>query len=135
MTRAIHHLSVIRCFSDGRPMDVVQVMSPAWEELEYAIRRMDNDSLPLVQLNPTADEDNPDVFNVLGGAGRWTLFQMMGAWRYVDPAGGAEEVTLWEQGQAFRCHGRNVLTNVESVLTIVRKFYETASYQELKTAD
>ncbi len=128
---AIHHLSVIRCFKDGRPWDVVQVNAPAWEEVEYAIRRLDNDRLPLVQLDPSSDDDNEAIFNVLGGAGRWTLFQIMGEWRYEDPAGGDGEVRLWEGGQTHVCRERNVLRDLESVLAIARRFYLAASYEEL----
>ncbi len=131
MVRAVHHLSVIRSFRDGRPLDVVQVMSPAWTEVEYAIRRMDNDCLPLAQLNPTADEEDENIFNVIGGAGRWALFQMMGKWRYEDPSGGLGEVRLWETGQAYRCQERHVLTEVEAVLAIVRTFYQTGEYEGL----
>jgi len=131
MKRAIHHMAVVRYFLDGRPWDVVQVIEPAWEEVEHAIRRMDNVSLPLVQLNPTADEENEDVFNVLGGDGRWALFQIMGSWHFENPEGGEEEVTLWESDQGYSCKARNILTDIEAVLRITRQFYRTGSYEGL----
>jgi len=131
MSRVIHQLSVIRSFRDGRPLDVVQVISPAWAEVEYAIRRMDNDGLPLAQLIPSAEEEDENALNIIGGAGRWALFQMTGKWRYEDPLGGLGEVRLWEHGQVYRCQQRHVLTDVEAVLDIVRTFYQTADYGRL----
>lgn len=96
---------------------------------------MDNVCLPLVQLNPTGDEEDENTFNVIGGDGRWAMFQIMGEWHYENPTGGEGEALLWESGQGYACRERNVLTDVEAVLRIARKFYETSDYAELNSTE
>ena len=72
----------------------------------------------------------------VGGAGRWALLQIMGDWQYEDPTSNDDrEVWLWESDQGYACRGKNVLTDVEKVLRIVRKFYESGSYAGLDAVD
>lgn len=122
-------MTIIRYYRDGRPWDSEDVRSPAWLEVEAAIRRMDNFCYPIVQLNLTEDDEN--IFNVIGGNGRWALFQMMGEWQYEDRHGDPSEVRLWDSDQGYFCTEKNVITDVEKVLRIARKFYETGSYDHL----
>jgi hypothetical protein len=124
-------MTVVRCYRDGRPSDSVDVPSPAWADVETAIRRMDNYCFPIVLLNLTPFEDDETIFNVIGGAGRWALFHMMGEWHYFDPKGGEAAVWLWESDQGYGCKEKDVLTDVEKVLRITRRFYDTGSYQGL----
>jgi hypothetical protein len=63
--------------------------------------------------------------------GRWALFQLMGAWRYEERGGSEEEVRLWESDQGYSCRKKNVLTDVEKVLPVVKTFYEAGSYDDL----
>ena len=132
MATPIHHMSIIQYYRDGRPWSSEQVLSPSWTEVEAAIRRMDNDCFPIVDLNCTEYEDDEDIFTVIGGDGRWALMQMMGDWQYEDPAGGDGEVRLWESDQGYFCKERNVLMDVEKVLRLVRAFYDSGSYARLE---
>jgi len=91
----IHHVSVIRYYRDRPGWDGEQIQDPTWDDVEAAIRRMDNYCFPIVQLNPTEFEDSEEIFNVIGGDGRWAL--MSSDWQYEDPAGSDEEVRLWRQ--------------------------------------
>ncbi len=131
MSAPIHHMTVIRYYRDGRHWDTEQITAPSWNDVETAIRRMDNYCFPIVQLNTTENEEDEDIFNVCGGAGRWALFHMLGDWQYEDPAGGDGAVRLWDSDQGYYCEEKNVLTDVEKVLRITKAFYDTGSYVSL----
>src|SRR4051812_5586680 len=131
MASPIRQMIAIRYYRDGRPWDVETVGDPTWNDVEAAIRRMDNFCFPIVELKLTADEDSPTDFDVVGGAGRWALHNIMGRWKYTDLAGSNDEVRLWDSDQGYYCQERNVLTDVEKLLRIVRAYYETGSYEEL----
>lgn len=135
MASPIHHMTVIRYYRDGRPWDSQQIDSPPWADVEAAVRRMDNFCFPWVMLNTTDDDEDEDVFNVMGGSGRWALFQIMGDWQYEDPAGGEAEVRLWDSDQGYFCKEKNVLTDVEKVLRITRAYYDTGSYDALDAVE
>lgn len=92
-----------------------------------AIRRMDDHFFPIVQLNCTERDDDETLFNVIGGKGRFALFHQMGDWQYRDPAGSDAEVRLWTSDQGYFCAQRNVLTDVDKVLRIVKAYYESGS--------
>jgi hypothetical protein len=124
-------MTVIRYYRDRRPWDSEDVCSPSWPEVDAAIRRMDNYCFPIVQLNCTEYEDDDAIFNVIGGDGRWALSHMMGEWQYEDPSGGEGEVRLWDSDQGYFCKERNILTDVEKVLRIIKAFYDTGSYDHL----
>jgi hypothetical protein len=131
MASFIHHITVVRYYRDGRDWDTENIISPAWSDVESAIRRMDNYCYPIVQLNTTDDEEDEDIFNICGGDGRWALFHMMGAWQYEEPGGTEEEARLWDSDQGYYCREKNILTDVAKVLRIVKSFYETGSYDGL----
>ena len=125
-------MDAIRYYRDGRHWDVEQVVSPSWADVEAAVRRMDNYCFPIVLLNTTDDVEEPSQFNVCGGAGRWALFHMMGDWEYEDPTSTDEsEVRLWDSDQGYFCKGKNILTDVEKALRIIKAYYETGSYERL----
>ena len=131
MKSPIHHMTVIRHYRDGRHWDAEQVNSPAWSDVESAIRRMDNYCFPIVQLCKTECEEDEEIFNVCGGDGRWALFHLMGDWQYENAGGGEGEVRLWESDQGYYCREKNVLTDIAKVLRITKVFYETGSYDNL----
>ena len=131
MASSILRMTVIRYYRDRRPWVAGEIDSPSWSDVEEAIRRMDNYCFPIVQLNTTDNDEDENIFNVVGGDGRWALFHMMGDWQYAEPGGSEKEVRLWESDQGYYCREKNVLTDVEKVLRIVRKFYEAGSYDDL----
>ena len=112
--------------------------APSWAEIETAIRRMDDRCHPIVTLScvvsgalTDAFEDE-ESFNVVGGDGRWALFETMGAfWRFEDPDGSTEEDRLWESDQGYFCERRNIVTDIRAVLAMARAYYETGSYEGL----
>jgi hypothetical protein len=99
---------VVRYYRDGRHWDTERIERPQWPDVEAAIRRMDDYCFPIVHLNTTGEDWGEEVFNVIGGAGRWALFHMMGEWQYEDAAGSDEDVRLWENDQGYFCKEKNV---------------------------
>ena len=100
-----------------------------------AVRRMDNYCFPWVSLNTTDDDTDESVFNIMGGAGRWALFHMMGDWQYEDPAGSDAGARLWDSDQGYYCKEKNILTDVERVLRITKAYYDTGSYDGLDAVE
>jgi hypothetical protein len=136
MASPIHHMEAIRYYRDGRHWDSERVDSPAWPNVDSAVRRMDNYCFPWVQLNTIDDDTDESIFNVMGGDGRWALFHMMGDWQYEDPmSADGSEVRLWDSDQGYYCKAKNILTDIEKVLRIVRAYYETGSYSGLDAVE
>src|ERR1700722_16892286 len=131
MASPIHHITVVRYSRDGQHSDAEKIISPVWSDVESAIRRMDNYCYPIVDLNTTDNDEDEHIFFICGGGGRWALSHMMGAWQYEEPGGSEKEVRLWDSDQGYYCREKNILTDVEKVLRIVRSFYETGSYDDL----
>lgn len=125
----------VRYHPDGRHGEDEVVQDPTWADVAAAVRRMDNYCFPIVQLDTTDDAESGRIFNVIGGGGRWALFHHYGEWLYEDPAGGDEEVRLWDSDQGYFCQAKNVLTDVEKVLRIVRAYYDTGSYDALDAVE
>lgn len=126
-------MSIVRYYRDGRPWDSEDILSPEWPQVEAAIRRMDNYCYPIVELNRTEYEDDEDIFNIIGGNGRWVLFHMMDDWQYEDPNGSDKEVRLWDSDQGYFCKERNVITDIEKVLRITKEFFDSGSYKNLNS--
>ncbi|MDG4832976.1 hypothetical protein O7627_27260 [Solwaraspora sp. WMMD1047] len=131
MSSAIHHLTAVCYQRDGRPSATEEILSPSWSSVAEAIRRMDDYCYPVVQLNRTEHDDDDAIFNVIGGLGSYALFHQTGEWQYVDPDGSPDEVRLWQSGQGYFCAKRNIVTDIDKALRIVRVFYETGSYDDL----
>ncbi len=135
MRSPVHHLTIIRYYRDNRPHDYKVILNPNWKDVEDSIRKMDNYCFPWIQLNLTEDDEDENIFNVVGGNGRFALFHLFGDWQYENPNGGDVEVRLWESDQGYFCQEKNVLTDIEKVLRIAKMFYETGSYDNLDNVD
>lgn len=131
MNHRIKLITVIEYFRDDRPWHAHQTVDPGWSSIESAVRRMDNFCFPVVQLQCTLLEEDEDMLNIVGGNGKYAMFQMMGEWQYADLDGGTGPVRLWESDQGYECLERNILHDVEKVLRIARRFSETGSYADL----
>jgi hypothetical protein len=72
-----------------------------WEAVAAAIRKMDDDEYPIVQLswkdvNTCFDDD--ESFNFIGaGTSGFALFEMMPGWNFENPDGSEEDVRLWQK--------------------------------------
>ncbi len=133
MKSAIHNMTIIRYYRDGRPWDKVTIENPSFSDVENAILQMDNYCFPIVELRTFESEENEDeeTFTIMGGDGRFTLFELFGKWHYVNPNGSNEEVWLWASDQGYKCEEKNIIYEIEKVMKIVKIFYETGSYENL----
>ena len=96
---------------------------------------MDNFCHPIVQLQCTEFDDDEDMFNVIGGKGRYAMFHMMGEWQYVDDRRSGDAVHLWESDQGYDCKENNICPDIEKVLRLTKRFYVTGSYADLDTVE
>jgi hypothetical protein len=135
MQSPVHHLTIIRYYRDDRPQDSKVIFNPTWRDIKDAVRKMDNYCFPIIQLNLNEEDDDENIFNIIGGNGRFALFHLMGDWQYEDPNGGDDEVRLWESDQGYYCCAKNVLTDIKKVLRITKVFYETGSYDNLDVVE
>ncbi|MCC9604208.1 hypothetical protein LOC67_26945 [Stieleria sp. JC731] len=131
MASPIEYLNVVRYFRDARPWTTETTAKPTWNQVEAAIRQMDNYCFPIVQLGCRDPDDDNDSFNVVGGDGRLSLFHFMAEWLYDDSSGNRSEVRLWESDQGYFCCECNVISDLDLALRITKKYFETGSYDEL----
>ena len=131
MDQPIKLLTEVEYFRDERPWAEHRTASPAWNDVEAAVRRMDNFCFPFVQLHPTESDDAEDTLYIIGGNGRYAMSHMMGEWQYVDATRGDAPAHLWESDQGYECLECNILTDVAKVLRIAKHFYETGNYAQL----
>ncbi len=137
MTSVIKSMVIVRYYRDDRPWDLKLVKNPKWEDVESAIRQMDNYCFPIVLLSLLEFDNGEDVFgdddafNIIGAADKCALFHMIHDWRYEDPDGDTSEVRLWESDQGYYCQERHVLRDIEKALRIIKAFYDTGSYEDL----
>ena len=134
MASPVHQMTVAQYDTEGRSLGPERVIEPTWNDVEAAIRRMDNYCFPFICLNTDAldpEDEGLDSFWIIGGGGRWALLQASGDWQYEDAAGGNEEVRLWDSDQGYFCKQKNILTDPSKVLRITRAYYDTGSYAGL----
>jgi len=65
MASPIHHMTTIRYYRDGRHWDTERINSPSWQDVEAAVRRMDNYCFPIVELNTTESDEKREPFQYL----------------------------------------------------------------------
>lgn len=84
MTSPVRTLAIIRYYRDRAGWDSELVGDPEWDRVDAAIRQMDDFSYPIVLLSCLECESgehafaDEDAFNVVGGSGRFALFQLTG---------------------------------------------------------
>jgi hypothetical protein len=62
----------------------------------------------------------------------FALFEFFKRWEFDDPTGGDEDVRLWQSDQGYFCQKRNIVADVNDVLTLARVYFETGSYAALQ---
>ena len=125
------HLTIVH-YPPQQPWSSVEVSSPTWEAVAEAIRRMDDDEYPIVQLS-WKDIDScfhdEESFNIIGGASGFALFEMIPGWSFEDPAGGDEDVRLWQSDQGYFCKRKNLIFDIDEVLNLAQVYFKTGSYE------
>lgn len=131
----VRHLTVVH-YPPGEHWTCLEVASPTWEAASAAILKMDDDEYPIVQLSWKDVEsgfDDEESFNIIGGrVTGFALFECVQGWVFDDPAGGDEEVRLWQSDQGYFCQRRNIVGRVEEVLVLARVYFETGSYEAVQ---
>jgi hypothetical protein len=130
------HLTIVH-YPPEQLWTCVEINSPEWEDVSVAIRRMDDDEYPIVQLSwkeVGSCFDDEESFNVIGGAvSGFALFEFIPGWNFEDPFGSNEDIRLWQSDQGYFCKRKNVIVEVDKVLELARIYFETGSYEALQT--
>ena len=133
MSSPVQLLTIVQYYRERPGWDAHHTRRPAWSAVERSITQMDNFCFPivLVSVDPAIDDgfDDDDALNIIGGDGRFSLFQATGDWRYENPTGSREPVRLWDSDQGHFCEQRNI-ADLELALHIARRFYDTGSFAE-----
>lgn len=129
-----HHLTIVH-YPPHEHWHCVEIRSPGWEDVSAAIRQMDDNEYPILQLSwedvDTCFDDEAS-FNIIGGgASGFALFEMNG-WQFDDPDGSDEDVRLWQSDQGYFCKRRNIIAEVDVVLKLTHVYFETGSYDEVR---
>lgn len=131
------HLTIVH-YPPRHPWNCLEVRSPDWETVSAAIRQMDDIAYPVVQLSwedVASCFDDEESFNVVGGAGSgFALFEFIPGWSFETPAGGDDEVRLWQSDQGYFCKRKNLIADVDDVLKLARVYFDTGSYDEVRRA-
>ena len=129
------HLTIVR-YPPRKHWSCVEVRLPEWEAVSAAIRKMDDDEYPIVQLSCKevgSCFDDEQAFNIIGGgASGFALFEFLKRWEFDDPASGDEGVRLWQSDQGYFCRRRNILTDIDTVLIFAKTYFETGSYEAVQ---
>ena len=126
---AIGTLEIIRYETSNGPWEATLTPNPSWPVVESAIRRMDGDLFPVVNLfidTKPATDAVPD-FELLGGrVGYFITAQLDGRPLYFrDEQGSSEEIDVWISDQGFSCPRFMVCPDVERVLAVTRHFFDS----------
>jgi len=126
-------LETIPYSSAGLPLGRGELPNPTWEQVEASIRAQDGYTHPLTRLRLDPHQDEP-ALDILGGKGRFVLWELCGQWQYHDAsATGNEELPVWTSDQGYRALPCNICSDIERVVRIARRFFETGSFESLDT--
>lgn len=107
-----------------QPPEIVNY--PSWQQVQAAIRRMENFCYPIVTI--ATDPEEQHALCVVGGPRRFAVADLTGTWQYERPDGGKEEVRLWASDQGYYCRERNIIRLRRTVLDLARTFFETGNF-------
>lgn len=107
------------------------IENPTWCELEMEIRRLDRDVFPFIwcYLKPEAADTDVPEFEIIGGSGAFAVCaHIEGRACYVyNGSKGEEEIDIWISDQGAAIPEQYVVDDLEHVIAITRRFYDSAS--------
>lgn len=106
------------------------VANPSWDQVEAAVRRLDNDTFNDLYLQP--DADNSETYLCVGGgAGRYVLAGVLAGDRFptlIDPTRPADPTELIRVGGQEGDYPANVVHDLDTTLQAVRAFWASGSF-------
>jgi len=120
-------LQVVHYPAANGPPSSWDVGFPTWDEVEQSILRLDRHHYPYIWLFRTAAGDEPD-FSILGGDGAYVMYVLNDdgdTLKFHDSSRGDELVSVWTSDQGAAFPASDVCTNLNTVLTAAKHFYET----------
>jgi hypothetical protein len=98
------HLTIVH-YPPEQTWSCVEIKSPKWQDVSAAIRRMDDNEYPIVQLSwKDIDScfDDEASFNIIGGpVSGFALFEVMPGWHFEDPLRSNDDVRLGKRSGIF----------------------------------
>lgn len=116
-------------------------VAPSWEDVEVAIRQLDDELYPYIELYRPEDLDalqndqDPDgggPLIIFGGNERWTLLSFWGDWQFENADEPDVDVRFWQRDQGYFCSQQNTTDNIEIVLRIAKDFFENGLFERLE---
>jgi hypothetical protein len=115
---------------DGTDVRNQIVMNPTWDQVEAAVRRLDNACFNDLYLQP--DAANSEIYLCVGGgSGRYVLAGVLAGDRFptlIDHDRPAEPAELIRVGGQEGDYPANVVHDLEVTLTAVRAFWATGRF-------
>ena len=120
------------CEWSGASLDSQVVSNPSLDQVEAAIRRLDNKRFNDLYLQP-AGADTETWLCVGGGAGQYLLSGALGNQRFptlVDPTRAAEPAVTLRVGGQEGTYPANRVHGLETALEAVRTFWKSARFED-----
>ncbi|HEX2250595.1 MAG TPA: Imm1 family immunity protein [Gemmatimonadales bacterium] len=114
---------------DGNVVNEI-VAHPTWEQVEAAIRQLDNEAFNDLYLLPDAN-DSETYLCVGGGGGRYVLAGVLAGDRFptlIDPNRPAEPTQLIRVGGQEGDYPANVVHDLNTTLQAVHAFWASGSF-------
>ena len=120
-------LEIIQYETSNGPWKAIRTSSPPWPAIESAVKQMDGDLFPIVNLfvDVEAASDAVPDFELLGGrVGYFIMARLEGTTLYYrDEHASSEELDVWISDQGFSCPRFMVCPDLEKVLAATRHFF------------
>jgi hypothetical protein len=120
------------CQWEGGNLRTAIVAHPTWDQVETAVRRLDNQRFNDLYLQP--DAANSEVYLCVGGgSGRYVLAGALSGETFpslVDHARGAEPTELLTVGGQEGDYPANQVHDLATTLEAVRGFWSTGRFQD-----
>jgi hypothetical protein len=120
------------CQWEGGNLRSEIVQTPTWNQVESAVRRLDNERFNDLYLQP--DATNSEIYLCVGGGnGRYVLAGALSGEVFpslVDPSRAAEPTLLLRVGGQEGDYPANAVHDLETALEAVRAFWSTGQFED-----
>ena len=121
---------------NGRGWKSHKTPAPAWAEIEFAVRALDQFQHPFIHLWAADDEqsqnyDDSDVLEIMGGLNAYWLAGTMNGFfqrRLHYPEFGTTEIPVWTSDQGFADAEKHICRDIDVVLQITRYYHDNGTF-------